>query len=56
MLKSLTAFSANLHVNIDKIEPEEEWAQLYCETMWLERWKNRNRAELIVSMFADGKS
>ncbi|MBD5266683.1 MAG: hypothetical protein HDS41_00635 [Bacteroides sp.] len=52
--KSLTAFRANLHVDIDKIEAEE-WVQLYCMAMWLERWKNRNRAELIASMFADGK-
>ncbi|MBD5240583.1 MAG: hypothetical protein HDS59_00640 [Barnesiella sp.] len=45
-----------MHVDIDKIETEEEWAQLYCEAVWLERWRNRNRAELIASLFGEGKS
>ena len=51
--KGCTLIRANLHVEIDKIETEEEWAQLYCEAIWLERWRNRNRAELIASLFSD---
>ncbi len=47
---------ANLNVDIAKIETEEEWAQLYCEAIWLERWRNRNRAELIASLFGEVKS
>ena len=48
--------TANLHVDVEKIETEEEWARLYCEALWLERWRNRNRAELIAGLFGDGKS
>ena len=47
---------ANLHVDVEKIENEEDWARLYCEALWLERWRNRNLAELIASLFGDGKS
>ena len=32
------------------------YARLYCEALWLERWRNRIRAELIASLFDDGKS
>lgn len=34
---------ANLHVDIGRIETEEEWARLYCEALWLERWRNLSR-------------
>ena len=54
--KGCALIRANLHVDIDKIETEEEWAQLYSEAIWLERWRNRNRAELIASLFGEVKS
>lgn len=54
--KGCALIRANLHFDAEKIETEEEWARLYCEALWLERWRNRNRAELIVSLFGDGKS
>lgn len=54
--KGCALIRANLHVDIDKIETEEEWARLYCQALWLERWRNRNRAELIAGLFGDGKS
>ena len=54
--KGCALIRANLNVDIDKIETEEEWAQLYSEAIWLERWRNRNRAELIASLFGEGKS
>lgn len=47
---------ANLHVDVERIETEEERLRLYCEALWLERWSNRNWAELIASLFIDGKS
>lgn len=54
--KGCALIRANLNVDIAKIETEKEWAQLYCEAIWLERWRNRNRAELIASLFGEGKS
>ena len=54
--KGCALIRANLHVDNDKIETEEELAQLYCETIWLERRRNRNRAELISSLFGEGQS
>lgn len=53
--KGCALIRANLHVDVDKIESGEEWARLYAEAIWLERWRNRNHAELIASLFGDGK-
>lgn len=53
--KGCALIRANLHVNADEIETEEEWARLYGEAVWLEGWRNRNRAKLIASMFGGGK-
>ena len=44
---------ANLHVDADEIETAEDWARLYNEALWLERWRNRNRAELIAELFGE---
>lgn len=44
---------SNLHVDADEIETAEEWARLYNEALWLERWRNRNRAELIAELFGE---
>ncbi|MDE6230333.1 MAG: hypothetical protein K2M37_01780 [Muribaculaceae bacterium] len=54
--KGCALIRATLHVDIDKIETEEEWAQLYCQALWLERWRNRNRAEMFAGLFGEGKS
>lgn len=54
--KGCALIRANLHVDAEKIETEEEWARLYCEALWLEWWRNRNRAELIAGLFGEGKS
>ena len=54
--KGCALIRANLHVDVEKIENEEDWARLYCEALWLERWRNRNLAELIALLFGDGKS
>lgn len=54
--KGCALIRANLHINADEIESEDEWAALYGQALWLERWRNRNRAELIASLFGDGKS
>lgn len=54
--KGCALIRANLHIDAEKIETEEEWAALYGQALWLERWRNRNRAELIASLFGAGKS
>ena len=54
LAKACALIRANLHVDIDKIETKEEWAQLYCQALWLERWWNR--AVMIAGLFGDGKS
>ena len=52
--KGCALIRANLHVNSDDIETEEEWAALYNQALWLERWRNRNHAEMIASLFGEG--
>ena len=47
---------ANLHVDLDTVEAEDDWAALYGQALWLERWRNRNHAELIASLFGTGES
>lgn len=54
--KGCALIRANLHVAEEEIESEGEWAQLYVRAIWLERWRNRNLAELIAGLFSDGKS
>lgn len=49
--KGCALIRANLHVDTDNIKTEEEWAALYGQALWLERWRNRNQAELIASLF-----
>lgn len=51
--KGCALIRANLHINADEIETENEWAALYGQALWLERWRNRNRAELIASLFGE---
>lgn len=51
--KGCALIRANLHINADEIETEDEWAALYGQALWLERWRNRNRAELIASLFGE---
>ncbi len=53
--KGCALIRANLHINTDEIETEDEWAALYGQALWLERWRNRNRAELIASLFGERK-
>lgn len=37
------------------MDPEElklsEWAKLYAQAMWLEKWKLENQAEILSSLF-----
>ena len=54
--KGCALIRANLHIDADEIETEDEWAALYGQALWLERWRNRNRGELIASLFGGGKS
>lgn len=30
----------------------EEWAMLYAQAIWLERWRLRNQAEMILGLFS----
>lgn len=46
---------ANLHVDVERVETAEEWAALYGEALWLERWRNKNLAELIARLFGEEK-
>ena len=50
-VKGCALIRANLHVDIDKIETEEEWAALYAQAIWLEGWRNQNQAEMIIRLF-----
>ena len=52
--KGCALIRANLRVNSDGIKTEEEWAALYNQALWLERWRNRNHAEMIASLFGEG--
>lgn len=54
--KGCALIRANLGVDADGIGSEDEWAALYGQALWLERWRNRNRADLIVSLLGEGKS
>ena len=51
--KGCALIQANLHKDPDEVETEEEWAALYGQALWLERWRNRNRAELIAALFGE---
>lgn len=54
--KGCALIRANLNVDVEKIETEEQWAEMYAQAIWLERWRNRNRAEMIATMFGgDGR-
>lgn len=53
--KGCALIRGNLHVNADEIETETEWAALYAQALWLERWRNRNQADLIASLFGEQK-
>ncbi len=53
--KGCALIQSNLHVNADDIETEEEWAVQYSRALWLECWRNRNPAEVIVHLFGGGK-
>lgn len=53
--KGCALIRANLNVNVDDVETEEEWAALYAQAIWLESWRNKNKAELIARLFGDGK-
>lgn len=53
--KGCALIQSNLHINADDIETEEEWAAQYSRALWLERWRNRNLAEVIVHLFEGGK-
>lgn len=53
--KGCALIRANLHVDARAVETEEDWAALYCQAIWLERWRNRNRAEMIAAMFGEKK-
>lgn len=51
--KGCALIRSNLCVDIDKVETEEEWAALYGQVVWLERWHNNNLTELIVGLFGE---
>ena len=31
----------------------EEWAELYAQALWLERWRLRNQAEMLAALFGE---
>lgn len=53
--KGCALIRANLNVNADDIETEEDWAALYVQAIWLERWRNKNKAELLARLFGEKK-
>lgn len=53
--KGCALIRANLNVNADNIETEEDWAALYAQAIWLESWRNKNKAELIARLFGEKK-
>lgn len=52
--KGCALIRANLHVDADAIDSGEEWAALYAQAIWLEGWRNKNKAELIARLFGEG--
>lgn len=53
--KGCALIRANLHVDIESVGSAEDWAALYGEALWLERWRNKNKAELIARLFGSDK-
>ena len=49
------ATQRQLHVDTDRVHTEEEWAELYAQALWLEKWRIRNLAELIAALFGESK-
>ena len=47
------AMQRQLHVDTDQVHTEEEWAELYAQALWLERWRIKNLAELIAALFGE---
>ena len=54
-VKGCALIRANLNKDPEKIKTEEEWARLYAQAIWLERWRNKNKVEIISALFGDGK-
>ena len=55
LAKGCALIRSNLHVDIDQVHTEEEWAELYAQALWLERWRIKNLAELIAALFGESK-
>ena len=53
--KGCALIRANLGVDAEGIETEEEWARLYGEAVWLEGWRYRNLAKMIGGLLGGGK-
>lgn len=53
--KGCALIMSNLNVNVEQITTEEEWAELYSKAIWLERWRNKNHAEMIAALFREKK-
>lgn len=45
---------ANLHLNPNKLTPEE-WALSYNQAVWLESFRLRNTAKMLVQLFDGNK-
>ena len=49
------AMQRQLHIDTDRVHTEEEWAELYAQALWLEKWRIKNLAELIAALFGESK-
>ena len=46
---------ANLGLDTAELSTEE-FAEAYCQAIWLEEFRLRNHAELLAAMFGKGKT
>ena len=53
--KGCALIRANLHADALQADTYGEWAELYAQALWLERWRLRNQAEMIAALFGEKK-
>ena len=51
--KGCALIRANLHADAMQAATYEEWAELYAQALWLERWRLRNQAEMLAALFGE---
>ncbi|GIZ15304.1 hypothetical protein [Capnocytophaga catalasegens] len=42
---------ANFHIDPEGLQLSQ-WTRLYCEALWIEKWRLQNQAELFKALFS----